>query len=107
MIIKGETKQFVKMIEGAQRKTLAVGEKGLLGEFHLAKGALLPVHSHPHEQIGYLISGEMVFTIQGREYPVKPGDSWAIPGGVEHSAKVTQDTVAIEVFVPVRQDYLD
>lgn len=45
--------------------------------------------------------------IGGNEYLAKPGDSWAIPGNVQHSVKVLKPTVAIEVFVPVREDYLD
>lgn len=107
MIVKNESKGFVNMIDGVKRKTLANGEKGLLAEFTLAEGAVLSAHSHPHEQIGYLVSGELLFMIGGSEYLAKPGDSWAIPGNVQHSVKVLKPTVAIEVFVPVREDYLD
>lgn len=106
MIIKHEDRSFVAMIDGVKRKTLAVGEKGLLGEFTLAEGSVLPAHSHPHEQIGYLVTGELLFTIGENEFLAKPGDSWAIPGNVRHAVKVLQPSVAVEVFVPLREDYL-
>lgn len=87
-------------------KTLTYGEKTLLAEFKLQKGAVLPTHSRPHEQIGYLVSGSMDLTIGDTAHHVEPGDSWCILGGVEHRAAALEDSVAVEVFSPVRQDYL-
>jgi len=107
VIVKNKSKEYVAAIAGVRRKTLAVGEKGLLGEFVLEAGAILPAHSHPHEQIGYLVSGALDFIIDGKEYSAQPGDSWAIPGNVEHAAKAMETSVAIEVFVPIREDYRD
>lgn len=107
MIVRDMDKSFVEPFTGVERKTLAVGEKGLLTKFVLADGAQLQPHSHPHEQIGYLITGEIVMTIGQQEYRLLPGDSWAIPGGAEHSVKVIQTAEIIEVFVPVREDFLD
>jgi quercetin dioxygenase-like cupin family protein len=53
-----------------------------------------------------MISGKMTFTIDGEDFETGPGDSWSIPGNVEHSVKVHEDSVVIEVFSPVREDYL-
>jgi len=89
-----------------RQKTLVHGEKTLMAEFRLETGAVLPRHSHPHEQTGYLVSGKIILTIGEEEFEVNPGDSWAIPGNVEHKAKIIDDSVAIEVFAPVREDYL-
>ncbi len=75
-------------------------------EFRLEKGAVLPAHSHPHEQTGYLVSGLLHLTIGAETYRVEPGGSWCIPGNVEHSAVAGDDSVAIEVFSPLREDYL-
>jgi quercetin dioxygenase-like cupin family protein len=75
-------------------------------EFKLHKGSILPVHSHPHEQTGYLVKGHIILTIGNEKYEAKPGDSWSIPGGVEHCADIMEDSLAIEVFSPVREDYL-
>jgi quercetin dioxygenase-like cupin family protein len=97
---------FRDMIDGIRMKTLVYGEKSLMTEFRLSKGADLPAHQHPHEQTGYLVSGRIDLTIDGIVHVVRPGDSWCIPGGVTHSAKVLEDAVAVEVFAPVREDYL-
>ena len=87
-------------------KTLVYGEKSLLTEFKLEKCFTLPRHAHEHEQTGYLVSGEIKLTIGEITCDVLPGDGWCIAGGVEHEAKIISDSVAIEVFSPVREDYL-
>ncbi len=93
-------------LPGIAMKTLVHGEKTLFSEFKLTKGHALPKHSHPHEQTGYLVSGAIDLTIGAETFRARPGDAWCIPGGVEHGAYVIEDTVAIEVFSPVREDYL-
>jgi quercetin dioxygenase-like cupin family protein len=96
---------YVPALAGIARKTMGVGAHTLLAEFKLTKGAVIPAHSHPQEQTGYLVSGHLRFLIAGVEHMARAGDSWMIPGGVEHSANVLEDSVAIEVFSPVRDDY--
>ena len=91
---------------GIRMKTLCHGSATLMTEFRLLGGATLPPHSHPHEQTGYLVTGHIALTIGGQTHDVRPGDSWCIPSGVEHGAAILQDSVAVEVFSPVRQDYL-
>lgn len=105
LVIRDKDKRFVTVLEGIRRKTLAVGDQAMVVKFALTAGAELPRHSHPQEQVGYLITGAMIMTIGGQHYPLTAGDSWAIPGGVEHGATIQQDVEAIEVFVPVREDY--
>jgi quercetin dioxygenase-like cupin family protein len=87
-------------------KTLCYGHETLMTEFRLSSGATLSAHAHPHEQTGYLVSGHMALTIGGQTHDVRPGDSWCIPGGVAHRAAILHDAVAVEVFSPVREDYL-
>lgn len=93
-------------LEGIEQKTLVYGDKTLMVEFRLQKGATLPLHSHPHEQIGYLVKGRIRLTIGSDVHEVIPGDSWCIPGGVFHCAGIIEDSLAVEVFSPVREDYL-
>ena len=95
------------MLPGVVRRSIAWGERCHVVELHLRKGATVPAHSHPHEQCGYLISGRFAFTIGGKTGTVEPGGGWFIPGGVEHSVDVLEDSVAIDVFSPVREEYLD
>jgi quercetin dioxygenase-like cupin family protein len=92
-------------MEGIRRKTLVFGDNMLLTEFRLEKGKTLPTHAHPQEQTGYLVSGHIILTIDGEPHDMKPGGSWSIPGNVEHGAAIVEDSVAIEVFSPVREDY--
>jgi quercetin dioxygenase-like cupin family protein len=75
-------------------------------EFLLKSGSTLPKHAHPHEQTGYLVKGRIRLSIGSAEYDVKQGDSWCIPSGVEHGAEIFEDAIAIEIFSPVREDYL-
>lgn len=92
---------------GIRMRTLCFGADTLMTEFRLLGGHELPMHAHPQEQTGYLVSGRITLTIDGEGHEVAPGDSWCISGGVPHGAHVLEDAVAIEVFSPVRQDYLD
>lgn len=93
-------------LPGIRMKTLCFGERTLMTEFRLAAASVLPAHSHPHEQTGYLIAGHIMLTIGEESHDVHAGDSWCIPGGVEHRAEIAEDSVAVEVFSPVREDYL-
>jgi len=106
MFRKGDASGYKKALEKVRLKTLVYGERTLLAEFRLDRGAVLPKHSHPHEQTGYLVSGRMDLTIGAETHHVAAGDSWCIPGGVEHHAAAHEDSVAVEVFSPVREDYL-
>ena len=107
MIYKKSDAEYKELAQGVSRKTLTYGEKALLSEFRLAKGGILPVHSHPQEQIGYLVSGKIVLNFEGQDHEFGPGDSWCIAGDAVHSGKILEDAVAVEVFAPVREDYLD
>ena len=91
---------------GIRMKTLCHGSATLMTEFRLLGGATLPPHSHTHEQTGYLVSGHIALTIGHQTHDVRPGDSWCISGGEKHGARIIEDSVAVEVFSPVREDYL-
>lgn len=97
---------YADALPGIRRKTLSYGDATLMAEFRLRGGAVLPVHDHPQEQTGYLVAGRLRLTIDDETRDVAPGDSWSIPGGVPHGAVALADTVAVEVFSPVREDYL-
>jgi quercetin dioxygenase-like cupin family protein len=96
---------YINAMDGVSRKTLVYGVNMLLTEFKLEGSKTLLMHKHPQEQTGYLVSGHMILTIDGKPHDIKPGDSWSIPGNVEHGAQILEDSVAIEVFSPVREDY--
>jgi len=103
---RGSREGYVPALEGIALKTLVHGERTLMTEFLLEAGHTLPRHSHPQEQTGYLVRGRFRLTIGTETYEVFPGDSWCIPAHVEHGAEVLEPSLAIEVFSPVREDYL-
>ena len=106
MFVKYDDSGFSSPVDGIELKTLAFGEKTNLTRFHLKKDSLLPSHSHPNEQTGVLFSGCIRLWIGEESFLVEPGDSWTIQAGIEHRAEILQDSVAIEVFAPRREDYL-
>ncbi len=93
-------------LPGISMKAMSWGENSLLCQFHLRKGSVVPLHRHPQEQSGYLVSGRMRFSGEAGDFYAEPGSGWTFQGNVAHAAEVLEDSVAVEVFSPVRQDYL-
>jgi quercetin dioxygenase-like cupin family protein len=106
LFCKADKDGYRQVLPGIRLKTLVHGEKTLFTEFRLTAGSTLPGHAHPHEQSGYLVKGRLRLTIGQQTFEAGPGDSWCIPGHTEHSAEILEDSLAIEVFAPVREDYL-
>ena len=106
MFYKASPSGYKEPIPGIEMKTLVYGDKTLFTEFRLKAGSQLPSHAHDYEQTGYLVAGKIRLTIGDEVFDVEPGDSWCIKGNVNHSAEILVDAVAIEVFSPVREDYL-
>jgi quercetin dioxygenase-like cupin family protein len=103
---KRSTEKYTDPLPGIRQKTLVFGERTLMTEFLLAKDRALPNHAHPYEQTGYLVKGHIILRIGEAEYDTAPGDSWCIPMNVTHGARILEDSIAIEIFSPVRKDYL-
>ena len=72
----------------------------------LAKGSVVPVHSHPHEQITVVVSGSLYFTLEGEGKMVGAGEVVLIPGGASHGVRALEDSVAHDSFSPIREDYI-
>lgn len=106
MFKKKKELTYRTLLDGIKMSNTVHGEKTLMARFKLEKGCVIPDHSHPHEQTGLLLSGCMVFTVDGTENEVMPGDSWCIGSDVPHSTRAVEDSVAVKVFSPVREDYL-
>ena len=102
----GEAKA-VEMVAGVVRRTLAHGSLTSLHELHIDKDAVVPLHTHPHEQTGYVASGRVRFQIGDEQIELSAGDGYSVPGGVEHGVVALEDAVCIDVFSPVREEYLD
>jgi quercetin dioxygenase-like cupin family protein len=91
---------------GLTRRVLAYNDKLFLAEHEMKKGWVGKVHSHPHEQVVYVVSGHLTITSQGRTFDLQKGDTFVVRGGVEHGASALEDSLVIDVFTPCREDYL-
>lgn len=100
-----ESRETKEIAPGIRIRTFW-GDQMLLSIADLDANAMLPTHSHPHEQAGTVISGELELTIGGETRRLKPGEPFVIPGDVEHSGRAGDTPVRVmDVFSPVRQDY--
>jgi len=96
----------VTMLPGLVRRNLATGNSMMICEFTFDAQVAIPTHSHPHEQVGYVVHGRVNMTIAGETSELGPGDSYFAPPGVPHSAITLEPTVIVDTFSPPREDYL-
>ncbi len=95
----------VEMLPGVVRRTMTDGERMMLCEVRMEKGAVVPQHTHPHEQTGWLASGKLRLMVAGESRDLAPGDAWMIPGGVPHEAIALEACVFVDIFSPPRDEY--
>ena len=95
-----------KVTEMISRKYVT-GEREMLAQIYLKKGALVPMHKHESEQMSYVLQGALKFLIAGEEIIVREGEVLHIPSWVEHQAEALEDTFELDFFSPIRQDWLD
>ena len=95
----------VEIFPGVYRRTLIWGANAMVCEITLPKGSVVALHHHRHEQVGYLVSGRLSFTVNGVTHIVEAGGSWAVPGDAPHTVTALEDTIAIDIFSPVRDEY--
>ena len=95
-----------KVTEMISRK-IVTGEREMLAQIYLKKGALVPMHNHESEQMTYVLQGALKFLIAGEEITVREGEVLHIPSWVEHQAEALDDTFELDLFSPIRTDWLD
>jgi quercetin dioxygenase-like cupin family protein len=94
-------------VPGVTMSPLA-GRLAMINYIAMEPGAVVPRHSHPHEQLGYVVAGSIALDIAGDIALLGPGDGYTLAGGVEHSGTAGADgCVVVDVFAPVREDYRD
>lgn len=85
----------------------AAGKEMMLSAVDIEPGAIVEAHSHPHEQVGMVLSGRAIFYVGDTQKELGPGDMYIIPGGVTHRVVALDEHVqALDIFHPVREDYL-
>jgi unsaturated pyranuronate lyase len=95
----------IEMLDGIHRRTMATTDEAMLCQFFLEAGSDVPRHNHMNDQVGYVVSGQIEMTVGEEVRILNPGNTYAIPGGVYHSAKAIVDSIVIDVFSPPREDY--
>ena len=94
-----------KVTEVISRK-LVTGEREMLAQLYLKRGALVPMHTHESEQMTYVLQGALRFLVAGEEVIVREGEVLHIPSHTPHQAEALDDTFELDVFSPIRQDWL-
>lgn len=91
--------------DGLRRQVMSYSPSMMLVRHLQKKGWVGAKHSHPHEQMVYVISGRIVFESPSGQFEAKTGDSFIVPGGVEHQAWALEDSEVLDFFTPYREDY--
>ena len=105
MIYRYKDAALVEVVPGLIRRTLVTGKSMMICKFILDAGVEIPSHAHPHEQVGYVVSGKVRITVGEDGFVLGPGDSYYAPSGVQHDALVLQKAVVVDTFNPPREDY--
>lgn len=93
---------------GGGMRYVASGERMMIMKLELPAGATVPMHTHPHEQVGIVLDGEFDFIVGTQRRRMKAGDMYIIPGGVPHQAiGLDKPAVFFDVWSPPRETLLD
>jgi quercetin dioxygenase-like cupin family protein len=93
------------MSDMISRKVIS-GDKAMVSQVFLKKGAVVPEHHHESEQLTYIMDGALKFELEGREVIVRKGEVLRIPSNVPHRAVALEDTLDLDIFSPIRTDWL-
>jgi quercetin dioxygenase-like cupin family protein len=94
-----------KISDKITRRVLA-GQKGMMVWWKIGAGTHVAAHSHPHEQIVWMLKGRMEFRIDKERRVLEAGGIASIPGDVEHEGWCQEDTEVVDLFAPPREDFL-
>lgn len=107
MIARADHEAAVTTPDGAQRRILSYGGKLMAVQFTFDAGVASALHSHPHEQIGYVVSGEIDLMMEGQPAArLTAGCSYYVPANLKHNIKTHKPSVLFDCFTPMREDFL-
>ncbi|MFF0144093.1 Cupin domain-containing protein [Amycolatopsis sulphurea] len=108
VIVKAEQVKGREAFPNLHRRVLAFNDKLMIVEHVMEQGSVFPRHSHHQEQLAYLISGHIRVQIEDEEpFEARGGDSFVVRGGVDHQVVAIERSVALDVFTPVRNDFIE
>ncbi len=94
-----------KVTELLSRKVVC-GEREMIVQVYVKRGCLVPIHAHDSEQMTYVLQGALKYLVEGEEIIVREGEVLHIPSGVEHQAEALEDTFELDIFSPIRTDWI-
>ncbi len=98
--------EWEQVTKGIRRKIIT-GTNVMAAQIDLCEGAVVPEHSHVSEQISYILRGQLRFIVDGKELLLRAGEVLVIPPNVPHEAVALEPTLSLDMFSPIRQDWLD
>ena len=104
-VVKAEEVQSFHPEPGMLRQVLAHNQHLMLVRHFFEKGWVGARHSHPHEQLVYVVRGKIHVDVDGRVFDVGAGESFVVDGGVEHEASALEESEVLDVFTPMRDEY--
>lgn len=106
MIVKNSSVKRENLGGGVSRKILARGGKLMMVEVCFEKGGIGAVHTHPHEQVSYIIKGAFEFEVAGKKEVIQAGDTVYIEPNIPHGAVALENSTIVDIFTPQREDFL-
>ena len=104
-VVKAEDVKSFNPEPGMVRQVLAHNQQLMLIRHFFEKGWVGARHSHPHEQLVYIVRGKIHVDIDGRIFDVSAGESFVVDGGVEHQAWALEESEVLDIFTPMRDEY--
>lgn len=98
--------QPIQLGGGTERRILAYNDSLMAVEVSFEAGSEGAPHAHPHTQMSYVLSGSFRYSIEGESVILNPGDSVVVLGGLVHSTVCLEKGVLLDVFTPMREDFL-
>lgn len=104
-VIPSKEEEMSSPEPGLRRQVMSYSPSMMLVRHSMKKGWAGARHSHPHEQMVYVVSGRIRFEYPGGSLEAGAGDSFLVPGGVEHQACALEECEVLDIFTPMREDY--
>jgi quercetin dioxygenase-like cupin family protein len=105
VVVRSDEARVREAFPGLHRQVLAFNENILGAKHQMRAGAVFPLHEHPQDQFAYLVSGRIRVFCEGKDFEARAGDSFVIRGGTKHEVHTLEDSVALDIFAPMREDY--
>ncbi len=102
-----DEQKLIDLGGGVTRRILSYDENIMSVEVSFETGAVGAVHTHPHTQCSYALSGKFLYTVEGEGVELNPGDSIVVPSGLPHGTVCLEKGVLLDIFTPMREDFLN